>query len=69
MLVFTANRREAATIKASLKEQGHDVAYIQDMQTLKEEGITRIVLDMDYIPKEDDVILFEMGSLASVLLW
>lgn len=71
-VVFTTamNRAEAATTKVNLKKQGLDVRYVQDMQTLKEEGIPRIAHDfvVGYgLPKDDEERLIEFFSSWEVL--
>jgi len=64
------DKTDAAAIKASLEEQGHDVAYVQDMETLKKEGIPRIAHDfaLGYgLPNEDEKKLVDFFSLWEIL--
>ena len=44
-VVFTAaeDREEAAVMRETLERDGHTVAFVQDMETLKEDGLTHLV--------------------------
>jgi len=44
-VVFTAavDKKEAAAMKKSLERDGHTIAFVQDMETLKEGGVTGLV--------------------------
>ncbi len=44
-VVFTAaeDREEAAVMRETLERDGHTVAFVQDMETLKEDGLTSLV--------------------------
>ncbi len=71
-IIFTTTKtkRQAATIKSSLEKEGHDVAYVQDMETLKRGGIPRIAQDFAFgydLPKEDEEKLVEYFSQWELL--
>lgn len=72
VVVFTAatNKKEAAKMKAKLERDGHTVAYVQDMETLKERGIAQLVdtYVAGYgLSKKHRTILNEYFSLWEVL--
>ncbi|KAL7438769.1 hypothetical protein ACHAXH_006250 [Discostella pseudostelligera] len=72
VVVFTAatNRKKAAKMKATLERDGHTVAYVQDMETLKESGIAQLVdayVTGYGLSKKDREILNEYFSLWEVL--
>jgi len=70
--IFTTatTSKEAASVKSILEEQGHDVAYVQDMQRLKREGIPSIAQDFAFgydLPKEDEEKMVEYFSKWEIL--
>lgn len=72
VVVFTTakDKKDAATIKASLEEQGHDVAYVQDMESLKEGGIPRIAHDFAFgygLSTQDENDMVEYFSKWEIL--
>lgn len=72
VVLFTTakDKKEAATIKASLEEQGHDIAYVQDMQSLREGGIPHVAHDFAFgygLSKEDEDDLVEYFSKWEIL--
>lgn len=71
-IIFTTakTKTQATEIKSSLEEQGHDVAYVQDMETLKRGGIPRIAHDFAFgydLPREDEEKLAEYFSQWEIL--
>ena len=44
-VIFTAamNRKEARETKDTLREEGYNIAFVQDMESLKENGVTGLV--------------------------
>eukprot|EP00986_Skeletonema_menzelii_P016469 scaffold14726_cov146-Skeletonema_menzelii.AAC.1 len=71
-VIFTTatTSNEAAAIKSRLKEEGHDVAYIQVMDTLKRVGIPRLAHDFANgynLTDEDEMMLVEFMSKWEVL--
>ena len=72
IVVFAAaaDRKEAAEMKSSLERDGHTVAYVQDMETLKEGGIVELVdaYIVGYgLPNKHRAILNEYFSFWEVL--
>ncbi len=72
VVVFSAaaDRKEAAEMKTSLERAGHTVAYVQDMETLKEDGIAKLVdvyIEGYGLPTKHRANLNEYFSLWEVL--
>ena len=70
--IFTTAKtdKEAGIIKSRLTHQGHDVAYVQSMQSLQSGGIPRIAHDFAFgydLPKEDEELLVEYFSKWDIL--
>eukprot|EP00986_Skeletonema_menzelii_P013977 scaffold8686_cov122-Skeletonema_menzelii.AAC.7 len=74
-VIFTTatTSNEAAAIKSRLKEEGHDVAYVQVMDTLKRVGIPRLAHDFanGYNLKEIQglEIMSSSRRLGIVVIW
>lgn len=66
----TTTSKKAAALKSHLEEQGHDVAHVQDMETLKSGGIKRIAADFAFgydLCKDDEEMLVEYMTKWEVL--
>lgn len=72
VVIFTTatTKKGAVTTKSRLEQQGHNVAYVQDMQALKRGGIPYIAHDFAFgydLPREDEEMLVEYFSKWEIL--